>query len=471
MEHGFIGRCFFGSKSLITNAFQCSLKCKSGDLNVTNLKHTRCASYLFLQGPASPFFTRLAAALRDRGHQVWRINFNGGDRAFWRHPGAIDYLDNENNFSAFLTRQFTHWSITDIVLLGDCRPLHKLAIEAAKFFGVKTHIFEEGYIRPNWITLEHSGVNGFSSLPRDIDSFLAAASRLGAELPSVELPSKLSHRAFDDVVYSFSTMLMKWRYPNYKRHWPYGQLEEYWYGGRRLFARTINNRSRERAIAEIINREPEYYVFPMQVDVDSQIIFHSQFNGQADVIKSVIKSFALNAPQHSTLVITEHPLETSPTNWRRLVTEQAAAFDVTSRVCFFAGGSPKELLEKGRGIVVVNSTTGHQGLELGVPVIALSPAVFNLTGVTFQGGLDRFWTESRPANLNWINAFRRVIIDRTQLNGGFFSKTGIATAIANAIPRMEAVSCDMVALTNDEKPEPTPAARELKRLTVSKISI
>lgn len=404
------------------------------------MKHKRFASYLFLQGPASPFFTRLAAALKERGHQVWRINFNGGDRVFWHHPGALDYAGNEKNFSAFLTRQFIQWSITDIVLLGDCRPLHKLAIEAARFFGVKTHIFEEGYIRPNWITLEHSGVNGFSSLPHDINSFLSAASHLDAEMPPLELPSKLPRRALDDVIYAVSTMLLAWRYPNYKRHWPYGQIAEYWYGGHRLLSRTINNRRRERAIAEIINSGQKYYVFPMQVDVDSQIIFHSHFNGQADVIKSVIKSFSLNAPGHSTLVITEHPLETSPNNWRRIVTEQAAAFGVTARVRFFAAGSPKELLATSRGIVVVNSTTGHQGLELGVPVIALSPAVFNLPGVTFQGGLDRFWTESHPANLQWIKAFRSVIIDRTQLNGGFFSKRGIAAAVANAIPRMEAAS-------------------------------
>ena len=39
-------------------------------------------NYLFLQGPIGSFFSRLAARLKDQGHGVHRINFNGGDRVF-----------------------------------------------------------------------------------------------------------------------------------------------------------------------------------------------------------------------------------------------------------------------------------------------------------------------------------------------------------------------------------------------------
>ncbi len=398
-----------------------------------------------MQGPASLFFSDLASALRQRGHRVWRINFNGGDRAFWKLPGAIDYLGEQQNFSSFIIRQFAERSITDLVLLGDCRPLHKRAIEAARFFGVRTHIFEEGYIRPNWITLEQSGVNGFSSLPREISAFQRAALRLPGEPIPIEIPSKFSQRATEDVIYNISTMLMAWRYSNYQRHWPYSQVTEYFHGGRRLLARMLKRRSLERAVMEIVDGGRPYYVFPMQVDVDSQITFHSQFKGQAEVIKTIIKSFARGAAKNSMLVITEHPLETSPVNWKKIVHGQAAVFAVASRVRFLPGGSPKELLEKSQGIVVVNSTTGHQGLELGIPVIALSPAVFNMPGITFQGGLDRFWQEARAAEPDLVAAYRKVVIHRTQLNGGFFSKKGLACAVANAVPALEAKNYDEVA--------------------------
>ena len=408
------------------------------DVNV--LEPTRFGSYLFLQGPASLFFSELASALRERRHRVSRINFNGGDRAFWRLPGAVDYLGDQQNFPSFLLRQFVERRVTDLVLLGDCRPLHRMAIEASRFFDIRTHIFEEGYIRPDWITLERSGVNGFSTLPRDVDSFLAAASKLNIEPDPVEIPSRLSRRALDDVVYAVSTLLMAWRYSKYRRHWPYGQFAEYSYGGRRVISRMLKGHVHQRKIAEIIGNDRDYYVFPMQVDADSQIIFHSQFAGQAEVITLVLKSFSCWAPENSQLVITEHPLETSPTRWKKLVTAQAATLGIASRVQFLPGGSPKELLAKSRGIVVVNSTTGHQGLELGVPVIALSPAVFNLAGITFQGGLDKFWNEACPANRQWVEAYRKVVIHRTQINGGFFSRKGIKFAVANAVMRMEAVN-------------------------------
>jgi capsular polysaccharide export protein len=110
---------------------------------------------------------------------------------------------------------------------------------------------------------------------------------------------------------------------------------------------------------------------------------------------------------------------------------------------------------------VVNSTTGHLGLELGVPVIALGPAVFNFPGMTFQDGLDRFWQEARPADLAWVKAFRSVVIERTQLNGGFFSKSGIKLAVANAVPRIEAVSRGLVALSQNDQPRVRPAAPKM----------
>ncbi|MEJ2456977.1 MAG: capsular biosynthesis protein, partial [Novosphingobium sp.] len=48
-------------------------------------------SVLLLQGLMGPLFRRLGQGLIRSGHTVHKINFNGGDRAFWRLPGGIDY--------------------------------------------------------------------------------------------------------------------------------------------------------------------------------------------------------------------------------------------------------------------------------------------------------------------------------------------------------------------------------------------
>jgi capsular polysaccharide export protein len=401
------------------------------------LKNGNAGSYLFLQGPASLFFARLAHGLRARGHQVRRINFNGGDRVFWRGTGAIDYYGDEETWSPFLMKYLSEHQITDLVLLSDCRPLHRLAIKLAKANGITTHIFEEGYIRPNWITLENMGVNGASSLPKDIQGYFAA-SALPREMPAVvQVPVKLPGRAVDDVMYAIATILLAWRFRKYNRHWPYGQMAEYAYGAKRLFRHWFYAAGRKRAIAEMTCGTREYYVFPMQIDMDSQIRFHSRFRSQTEVVALVVASFALHAPADSELVITEHPLETSPINWRRVVREQARICGVSERVVFLDGGSPREMLQACSGIVVVNSTAAQQGLELRVPVIALGDAVFNLPGITYQNGIDRFWREARPAEPFLIEMFQRVLIAETQINGNFFTDKGIALAVANTIQRLE----------------------------------
>ena len=58
-----------------------------------------------------------------------------------------------------------------ILCFGDCRPLHKEAKRWAKSKGIRFLAFEEGYLRPQFITVEEDGVNAYSSLPRDPDFY------------------------------------------------------------------------------------------------------------------------------------------------------------------------------------------------------------------------------------------------------------------------------------------------------------
>ncbi|MDB5685420.1 MAG: Capsule export protein, partial [Rhizorhabdus sp.] len=131
--------------------------------------------FLFLQGLAGPFFSRLGEALAASGNGVHRINFNGGDKIYWQLPGAIDYRGNLDKWPRFLAKILARRSITDILLFGDCRPLHSVAIAVASRVGVKVHVFEEGYVRPDFVTLEAGGVNGHSRLSRSPEHYLEAA--------------------------------------------------------------------------------------------------------------------------------------------------------------------------------------------------------------------------------------------------------------------------------------------------------
>lgn len=46
---------------------------------------------LLLQGLTGPLFRRLGQGLIARGHTVYKVNFKGGDRVFWRLPNGIEY--------------------------------------------------------------------------------------------------------------------------------------------------------------------------------------------------------------------------------------------------------------------------------------------------------------------------------------------------------------------------------------------
>ena len=47
--------------------------------------------FLFLQGPSSPIFAKIADRLEAKGHLCLRINLNPGDQIFWRRKGGYHY--------------------------------------------------------------------------------------------------------------------------------------------------------------------------------------------------------------------------------------------------------------------------------------------------------------------------------------------------------------------------------------------
>ena len=122
-------------------------------------------TFLFLQGPHGPFFNSLGKMLRRAGAEVWRVGFNAGDRAFWFHPSTyIPYRGTVEDWPSVFATLLDEKQVTDIVLYGDTRPIHAEAVAEAKRRGITVHVFEEGYMRPYWVTYERGGSNGNSRL-------------------------------------------------------------------------------------------------------------------------------------------------------------------------------------------------------------------------------------------------------------------------------------------------------------------
>jgi len=394
--------------------------------------------FLFLQGLATRFFERLGAALETRGHAVHRVNFNGGDRAFWRRPGAVDFTGTLADWPGFLDHLLVEKGISDIILFGDCRPVHRAAIRVALARSIPVHVVEEGYLRPDWITFEEGGVNGNSSLPRDPGWYLEEAAGLPPWQDGPLVPGSFRRRAAEDVIYTLSSMAGIWRFPNYTHHRPYHQLVEYAGWLRRLALKRGAERRAAAAIARLGELTGPIFFFPLQLDDDYQVRVHSPFRAMLPAIERVLASFAGHAPRDAHLVVKLHPLDSGLVDWARLVGHTAADCGIGERLTIIDGGDLGTVIQRSVAVVTVNSTVGTLSLAWGVPTIALGTAIYDMPGLTFQGELDDFWRAPTPPDPALFDAFRRVLAARCLIPGSFFNETGLKLAVGAAIARLEA---------------------------------
>lgn len=394
-------------------------------------------SYLFLQGVCSPFFAQLADRLHADGYSVFKLNFNGGDDAYWWPRPAWRFRGPAAEVAEFLDAQYRQFGITDQILFGDRRPLHRPAVARAERHGIRTHVFEEGYFRPHWVTLEREGVNGHSLLPRDPDWFHA----VGAGLPEPTVQrfrAPFWQRAAHDVAYNVARLTDPLRYPRYASHAPVNPAVEY--AG--YVQRFIRLQGRQAADADCIRRvsssRQPLYVLPLQLNSDAQIRDHSRFANMTEVLAFVLESFARHAPANARLVVKNHPLDIGWTHYPSILHRLCAEFGLNGRVDYLETGDLAALLQHARGMVTVNSTAGGLALGLGCAVIALSDPIYNLPGLCFQGSLDAFWRDAVKPDAELFRRFRTVVIHATQPNGGFYSPEGIGLAVANSLPLLTA---------------------------------
>jgi capsular polysaccharide export protein len=138
----------------------------------------------------------------------------------------------------------------------------------------------------------------------------------------------------------------------------------------------------------------------------------------------------------------EHPLDTGLKGWRGIVRRIAARHRADGRILFLEHGHIDALVTAAEGVVTVNSTTGTFALAAGVPVAVLGNAIYDLPGVTHQGGLDAFWRAPGRPQIEIYDAFRRVLAARCLLRGGFSNRVARAHLLAAATARLEAASAD-----------------------------
>lgn len=389
--------------------------------------------FLFLQGPPGPFFRGLGEELARRSHGVHRINLCGGDRYDWP-DGAIDYRGMMRDWPLFFDRYVQKHGITDLIVYGDCRPMHQRALRLARLRGVRVHVFEEGYIRPNWMTLEREGVNGHSTFERDPHAILAAAKWLPdlPDLPSIT--ASFGRRARDSYWHYHHVVTGRLRFPFYHTH-RRGLIVLEGFGWMLRFSRS-KRRARQAAETLTAVAGRKYYLFPLQLTGDYQIRAHSPFLSMRMATDYVLESFARNAPPDALLVVKEHPLDCGFLNWRRFLRRRARRLGLGERVVHIDGGDLQHLAQGAAGMVCVNSTSGTLALEVGIPVIVLGDAVYDVPGITHQGPLDAFWSRPERPDSHLYHAFKKLLHARCLVRGGLASESANQTLIENSVERL-----------------------------------
>lgn len=381
-----------------------------------------CRRTLLLQGPMGAFFARLAASLRASGQQVWKVNFNGGDDHYYRGDDVFRFQAREAAFAPWLAALMAELQIDALVLFGQSRRLHAIAVEVARAAGVQLFVFEEGYFRPDYVTLEVGGVNAHSSLPKDAAAYeLANVEPQPAPLPTKQQFGEVANIA---MTYALALWLARGRYPHYVHHrclHPVREGLRWVRGGTRKWV----NRWRERHVQDFLAapaQHKRYFLVPLQVHNDAQILCHSPYAGVPDFIAEVLVSFAQHAPADQLLVFKHHPLDRPYNDYRHLIGQRARALGIAERVMYIHDQHLPSLLQHARGVVTVNSTTGIQAMFHRTPVLTTGDCLYAIKGLVHPGPMDTFWTTPGEVDKPLFRRFMAYVIRECQLNASFYAE-------------------------------------------------
>lgn len=418
-------------------------QCKYGFSLLISRKHCdmKNRTFLFLQGPASPFFRLVADRLEAKGARVLRINFCLGDMVFWWPKRGAFFRGEKSEWPDYLEAFTHHHSVTDIIMLGDGRDYHAAAAEIGQALGVRIHIVEHGYLRPDWLTVEPDGMSAHSRFPQEPEAIRVLADGVPPVARGGLFRSSFLTYALYDLAYHVPNVLVgPILHRHYRTHGAAHPVIEYsgwiWKG---LFA-SKRRRQAEQAIAAstrlATGTDARFFLFPLQLPGDYQIIKHSPGSDLSAVVEAVIASFARYAPEETRLLFKVHPIDNGLSRWPQRIGDAASRLNVGDRVFVADGGNTDSLIERSAGVVTVNSTVGLTALAFNRPVIALGAAIYDVDGLTSQAALADFWRRPPLPDPDLFDAFMRALSATTQVRGGFIGRDALNTGADNVASRL-----------------------------------
>lgn len=395
--------------------------------------------FLLLQGPHGPFFHQLGAMLIQSGAEAWRVGFNRGDRAFWPDSGNyIPFKGSAEEWPDFFATLVEKMKVTDIVVYGDTRPIHAYAIRLAKKAGICVHVFEEGYLRPHWVTYERGGSNGNSKLMElTLAQMQTDLAQSDMDLP--DAPARwgdMRQHMFWGALYHWFVLTGFWDYRRYRPHRALTVGQEFLLYCKRLILLPIHRWERMAASFRIKHGGFPYHLVLLQLEHDSSFQMHSPFSTMREFLGLVMDGFAKGAAPHHHLVFKAHPLEDGRVPVAREIRRLARQHGVSGRVHFVRGGKLAGLLNHARSAVTVNSTAGQQVLWRGLPLKVFGAAVYAKPEFVSAQPLDVFFSHPTRPDSRAYRDYRHYLLETSQVPGGFYSSRGRRELLRQVVDMM-----------------------------------
>lgn len=370
---------------------------------------------LFLQGPLGPFFKRFSKYL-NKNNKIYKINFTVGDFIFY--PSKYNYKGSLNNLKSYLDNFYKLNKITCIILFGDTRPIHEIAINLAKKLNIKIYVFEEGYLRPNYITCEMTGVNANSLMSKNKNDY----KKLNTYKENSKLfKSSFKIMAFYALMYYTFSIIFQVFYNNKNYHRPLNIMELFrWF---RHFYRKAKYSILEKNVDNLAKKySKKYFLAVLQVHNDSQIKKHFKDKGMKKFIVKTIKSFAKNRANNNVLIFKHHPLDIAYTDYSNIINELTKRLGINDKVFYIHRGNIPNLLKNAKGCICINSTVGMQALYHNCPTIVLGNAIYNIDGLVYKNDLDSFWQNAHNfvSDYDLYLKFQGYLLKNNQYNANFY---------------------------------------------------
>lgn len=373
----------------------------------------------------------LAAVLEARGADVNRMIFNAGDALNWRRSGGVTFtdapelwIDRLEDFSA---------QYTDLVLFGEAGPYNRAILTACDDLNCRVWVLENGYFRPDWVTVERNGVNGSSALPRFRDGYPDPAPPIPEPIAVGKI---LPHHVANISAYHAAQIVGGALFPHYAAPYVFSPLKQCLGHIRRYVGLAF--RRVENYDADVIKARGDFFIACLQREGDAQLLRYSRYGDNTAFLKAVIASFAANAPDGTRLVVKNHPLDPGLVNLRSVTLRLAQEHGLAGRVDFIDGGNLAALCRASQGMVVNNSSAALSALGFHTPVKVMGDAFFDFEGLTDQKSIDAFWSDPHAPDAALFNRFRAHVIAQSQVNGNFHEPHAIrptARGIADVFER------------------------------------